>query len=41
MFEAIKTIHDEYIIHFNSKPPKFMLDKGKLKIIDFGLAKSI
>ncbi|CAI0395538.1 unnamed protein product [Linum tenue] len=38
---AVKTIHDERIVHSDLKPANFLLVKGSLKLIDFGIAKVI
>jgi serine/threonine-protein kinase TTK/MPS1 len=39
--EAVKTIHEERIVHSDLKPANFSLVKGELKLIDFGIAKAI
>ncbi|CAM6098492.1 unnamed protein product [Calypogeia fissa] len=41
MLLAVKTIHDERIVHADLKPANFLLVKGELKLIDFGIAKAI
>jgi serine/threonine protein kinase len=41
MLEAVNTIHDERIVHSDLKPANFMLVRGSLKLIDFGIAKAI
>ena len=41
MLEAVQTIHDEKIVHSDLKPANFVLVKGSLKLIDFGIAKAI
>lgn len=41
MLEAVRTIHDERIVHSDLKPANFMLVRGELKLIDFGIAKAI
>ncbi|EJD51647.1 kinase-like protein, partial [Auricularia subglabra TFB-10046 SS5] len=38
---AVQVIHDERIVHGDLKPKNFVLVKGWLKLIDFGLARSI
>ncbi|KAI8973690.1 kinase-like domain-containing protein [Mycotypha africana] len=38
---AVKTIHDEEIVHTDLKPANFVMVKGTLKLIDFGIAKKI
>ena len=39
MLEAVQTIHEENVIHCDLKPAKFLFVQGKLKLIDFGIAK--
>jgi serine/threonine-protein kinase TTK/MPS1 len=41
MLEAVNVIHDEGIVHTDLKPANFVLVKGALKLIDFGIAKAI
>ncbi|KAG9077038.1 Dual-specificity kinase, spindle pole body (SPB) duplication and spindle checkpoint function [Ceratobasidium sp. UAMH 11750] len=41
MLEAVQTIHEEKIVHSDLKPANFVLVKGSLKLIDFGIAKAI
>lgn len=41
MLEAVQTIHDERIVHSDLKPANFLMVKGELKLIDFGIAKAI
>ncbi|KAM0673732.1 Serine/threonine kinase mps1 [Gurleya vavrai] len=41
MLLAIKRIHDARIVHRDLKPANFLLVKGKLKLIDFGISKAI
>jgi serine/threonine-protein kinase TTK/MPS1 len=41
MLEAVDVIHNERIVHSDLKPPNFVLVKGRLKVIDFGIAKRI
>jgi serine/threonine protein kinase len=41
ILEAVRTIHDERIVHSDLKPANFMLVRGELKLIDFGIAKAI
>ncbi|KAJ8541687.1 hypothetical protein K7X08_002503 [Anisodus acutangulus] len=38
---AVNTIHDERIVHSDLKPANFLLVRGSLKLIDFGIAKAI
>ena len=35
---AVKAIHDAGIVHQDLKPANFVMVKGKLKLIDFGIA---
>lgn len=39
--QAVRGIHDMKIVHSDLKPANFMLVQGQLKLIDFGIAKSI
>ncbi|KAI8822894.1 kinase-like domain-containing protein [Fimicolochytrium jonesii] len=41
MLRAVHAIHEENIIHSDLKPANFLLVEGSLKLIDFGIAKSI
>ncbi|RHZ79927.1 hypothetical protein Glove_140g157 [Diversispora epigaea] len=41
MLEAVYTIHLEKIIHSDLKPANFIVNAGNLKLIDFGIAKTI
>jgi len=41
MLEAVQVIHNERIVHSDLKPGNFLLVKGCLKVIDFGIAKRI
>ena len=38
---AVKTIHEERIVHSDLKPGNFLLVRGSLNLIDFGIAKAI
>ncbi|XP_028063382.1 probable serine/threonine-protein kinase mps1 isoform X4 [Camellia sinensis] len=38
---AVKIIHEERIVHSDLKPANFLLVRGSLKLIDFGIAKAI
>ncbi|KAL3638785.1 hypothetical protein CASFOL_016692 [Castilleja foliolosa] len=38
---AVTTIHEERIVHSDLKPANFLLVRGSLKLIDFGIAKAI
>lgn len=41
MLEAVNVIHEVGIVHTDLKPANFVLVKGALKLIDFGIAKAI
>ncbi|KAG8936409.1 Dual-specificity kinase, spindle pole body (SPB) duplication and spindle checkpoint function [Tulasnella sp. 418] len=41
MLQAVQIIHEEKIVHSDLKPANFVLVKGSLKLIDFGIAKAI
>ncbi|GJJ11741.1 hypothetical protein Clacol_005979 [Clathrus columnatus] len=41
MLEAVHVIHEEKIVHSDLKPANFVLVKGELKLIDFGIANAI
>lgn len=41
MLEAVKTVHSAKIVHCDLKPANFLLVKGRLKLIDFGISKAI
>lgn len=41
MLEAVEVIHNEKIVHSDLKPANFVLVKGRLKLIDFGIANAI
>jgi serine/threonine protein kinase len=41
MLEAVQAVHLENVVHTDLKPANFVLVKGRLKIIDFGIAKAI
>ena len=38
MLRAINEVHKKGIIHQDIKPANFVLVKGKIKLIDFGIA---
>eukprot|EP00268_Persea_americana_P064824 TRINITY_DN8578_c0_g3_i3.p1 TRINITY_DN8578_c0_g3~~TRINITY_DN8578_c0_g3_i3.p1 ORF type:complete len:277 (+),score=46.91 TRINITY_DN8578_c0_g3_i3:656-1486(+) len=41
MLQAVNTIHEEGIVHSDLKPANFLLVRGSLKLINFGIAKAI
>ncbi|GAA6014040.1 hypothetical protein JCM10207_000216 [Rhodosporidiobolus poonsookiae] len=41
MLSAVQVIHDEAVVHTDLKPANFVLVKGRLKLIDFGISKAI
>lgn len=41
MLEAVHTVHDHRVVHGDLKPANFVFVQGKLKIIDFGIAKKM
>ncbi|WWC73223.1 uncharacterized protein I206_107189 [Kwoniella pini CBS 10737] len=41
MLEAVQAVHKENVVHTDLKPANFVLVKGRLKIIDFGIAKAV
>jgi serine/threonine-protein kinase TTK/MPS1 len=41
ILEAVRTVHEEKIVHTDLKPPNFVCIKGQLKLIDFGIAREI
>ncbi|KAJ7600492.1 other/TTK protein kinase [Mycena floridula] len=41
MLQAVHVIHEEKIVHSDLKPANFVLVKGQLKLIDFGIANAI
>lgn len=41
MLEAVHAVHQENVVHTDLKPANFVLVKGRLKIIDFGIAKAV
>jgi serine/threonine-protein kinase TTK/MPS1 len=41
MLAAVHTIHEMNIVHTDLKPANFLLVSGRLKLIDFGIAKEI
>lgn len=41
MLQAVSTIHEARIVHSDLKPANFLMVEGRLKLIDFGIAKAI
>ena len=41
MLQSVNTIHQANIIHADLKPANFLFVRGNLKLIDFGIARSI
>lgn len=41
MLEAVAVVHEVNIVHTDLKPANFVLVKGILKLIDFGISKAI
>ncbi|CAM9497635.1 unnamed protein product [Chrysoparadoxa australica] len=41
MLEAVNAVHNQRVVHGDLKPANFVLVKGVLKLIDFGIAKAI
>ncbi|OHT13281.1 CAMK family protein kinase [Tritrichomonas foetus] len=41
MLEAVQIVHKNNVVHGDLKPANFLFVKGTLKLIDFGIAKSI
>lgn len=41
MLECVQAVHEYDIVHADLKPANFLLVKGKLKLIDFGIADTI
>ena len=41
MLSAVQVIHEESIVHSDLKPANFVLVKGRVKLIDFGISKAI
>ena len=41
MLCAVQVIHEESIVHSDLKPANFVVVKGRVKLIDFGISKAI
>lgn len=41
MLEAVHVVHLQNVVHTDLKPANFVLVKGRLKLIDFGISKAI
>lgn len=41
MLCAVQVIHDESIVHTDLKPANFVIVKGRVKLIDFGISSKI
>ena len=41
MLQAVHVIHEEKIVHSDLKPANFVVVRGQLKLIDFGIANAI
>lgn len=41
MLLSVQTVHSRKIVHCDLKPANFLLVRGKLKLIDFGISKTI
>ncbi|KAF7559314.1 hypothetical protein G7046_g4845 [Stylonectria norvegica] len=41
MLECVRAIHERAVVHSDLKPANFVLVKGQLKLIDFGIANAI
>lgn len=41
MLKAVNAIHENNIVHSDLKPANFVVVKGFLKLIDFGIAKTV
>lgn len=41
MLEAVQVMHEANVVHTDLKPANFVLVKGRLKLIDFGISKAI
>ena len=41
MLQAVQVIHEEKIVHPDLKPANFVLVRGQLKLIGFGIANAI
>lgn len=41
MLQAVRVVHAAKVVHCDLKPANFLLVKGRLKLIDFGISKAI
>ena len=41
MVEATRLLHERKIVHSDLKPGNFVIVRGNVKIIDFGIAKAL
>ena len=41
ILQAVHVIHEAKIVHSDVKPAKFVLVRGQLKLIDFGIANAV
>ena len=41
MLLSVQSVHSRKIVHCDLKPANFLLVRGKLKLIDFGISKTI
>jgi len=41
MFKCVKDVHDAGVVHSDLKPANFLMVRGVLKIIDFGIANAV
>ena len=41
MLEAVHVVHQQGIIHSDLKPANFLLVEARLKLIDFGIARTL
>ena len=41
MLQAVQVVHSENVVHSDLKPANFLIVKGQIKLIDFGIASSV